>query len=116
VIVDTGAEQSTLPDHSVSAALSHASWGPAVTFFVGGTSVTTVVANGIECKADVQNHGGGAASTETTSIGIAIHWIAAGTAPFVNFDGLLGIDLLDAFKADPVKDRALTTSYLARRV
>lgn len=89
VLVDTGSELSALPDHSVSAALAHATWGPLVTFHVAGASFGTIVANGVICEIDVEPHGGGGVSTASLRIGIPIHYVAAGASPFVAFDGLL---------------------------
>jgi hypothetical protein len=116
VLVDTGSELSALADHALLAALAHARWGPLITFHVAGASVPTVVANGLIFEIRVESHAGVVVRTATSTIGVPIHSVPAGTSPFTAFDGLLGIDLLDSIQADPVKDRALTRSYLAERV
>jgi hypothetical protein len=116
VIADTGAELSTLPDFAVGVALAHVTWGPTVTFYVAGTSVSTLVANGATSEVEDEPHGGGARMTKTATAPLHIHYVAAGTAPFTNFEGMFGMDLMDAFEVDPVKDQGKSNAYLARRV
>jgi hypothetical protein len=116
LIADTGAELSVLPNHAFSAWLAGATFGPAVTFQIAGSTVSTLIANGITSQTDVEPHGGGPAMVASSKLGIPIHHIAAGAAPFVAFDGILAMDLFDEFQADPVKDLAAMQSYLAKRV
>jgi hypothetical protein len=72
--------------------------------------------NGPQCEADVQPHSRGTVSKKTTTAAFHVHYLVAGTSPFVHFDGIFGMDLLDGFEVDPVEDFAGTSSYLALRV
>jgi hypothetical protein len=116
LIVDTGAELSALPNHALGSVLGGAKWSQPVNFVVGGVSVYTLLAKGPDSEVDTESHGGGSLSRSTCTQGVRVHFIAQSTAPFTGFDGLLGMGLLDAFSADPVKDVNVTRSYLARRV
>jgi hypothetical protein len=51
-----------------------------------------------------------------TSLDVRVHLGAAGALPFVGFDGIMGVDMLDDIQADPTKDLAGKTALLARRV
>jgi hypothetical protein len=115
LIVDTGADLSVMPNHALSAPLAYATFGPGVTFVAAGASISTVMANGLSVEVDTEPHGGGHVSIATSSLAVAVHYLAVGSAPFVAFDGLLSMDLLDDFRADPVKDLATTRAYLAKR-
>jgi hypothetical protein len=116
VIADTGAAKSALPYHALSTVLTNATLGPVVNFIVAGATISTMIANGLDAKIDTEPHGGGVVSIASSNMGVAIHYLNPGQTPFGTFDGILGMDLLDEFKADTVKDRAATRSYLAGRV
>jgi hypothetical protein len=116
LIIDTGAEASALPFLRMPAAVRSAPVSrPPVTFLLGGAKILTIRLRGMVAETDVEPHGRGPA-TKATSSTIRVHFQAAGTVPFVGFDGILGMDMLDDFAADPVKDAAGKAAYLARRV
>jgi hypothetical protein len=116
LIVDTGAEASALPFMSIPpSARGATSYGP-ITFVVAGTMVHTVNLTGVRADAAVEQHGGGRRRSVTTNSDVRVHFGAAGAVPFVGFDGIMGIDMLDDIQADPTKNFAGTTALLARRV
>jgi hypothetical protein len=115
LIADTGAELSMLPDHAHSSTLATTTLGPTINFQVAGSSISAVFANSLTVDTDVEVHGGGSVQWASGSQRVAVHYLAVGQAPFVQFEGILGMDLLDLLDADPVKDLAQTRSYLARR-
>lgn len=115
LIVDTGAEASALPLVSMPSSVKSAPASRPVTFYIAGAAVLTFRMSGTRAQTDVEPHGGGITTTATSS-NIRVHHLSIGTAPFIGFDGLLGMDMLDNFAADPVKDRAGSKAYLASRV
>lgn len=115
LVVDTGAEVSALPHASLGSVLTSATFNQPITFNVAGTTVFTLLANGPVPTVEVEPHGGGLVSTRHCFRGVRVHFLAIGSGLFSTSDGLLGMDLLDCFRADPVKDKGATRSYLATR-
>jgi hypothetical protein len=116
LIVDTGAEASALPFFSLPPAMRTAPKSQLVTFCIGGARIWTIRLNGAVAETDVEPHGRGGRVTQATSSPIRVHLQAIGTTPFIGFDGILGMDMLDDFGADPVKDTQGRSAYLALRV
>jgi hypothetical protein len=115
LIIDTGAEASALPNVSMPARVKSAPASRPITFYIAGTAILTFRLAGTSSQTDVEAHGGGP-PIKATSPNIRVHYIATGTAPFIGFDGLLGMDMLDNFAADLVKNKAGSRAYLATRI
>jgi hypothetical protein len=115
LIIDSGAEASALPFASMPSSVKSAPASRPITFYIAGTSILTFRMAGTSSQTDVEPHGGGH-PTKATSRNIRVHHVAIGTAPFIGFDGLLGMDMLDNFAADLVKNRTGSRAYLAARV
>lgn len=113
LIVDTGAELSVLPYHKLAAGLGRLSAGPIVRMNVGGAWLQTIVVHGATLETDVEPHGGGPQGTAKASKSFPVYLQV--TNLFTGFDGLLGMDLLDDFRADAVKDIWGNRAYLAKR-
>jgi hypothetical protein len=115
LLVDTGAEASALPFVNMPAAVQGAGASHPITFHVAGTTVYTMRLNGPVAETEVEPHSRGVVTVQKAPPNIRVHFSAIGVAPFNGFDGLLGMDMLDYFSADPVKDAAGTAAYLAQR-
>jgi hypothetical protein len=115
LIIDTGADISALLYQKLSTALKNATLGNPITFYVAGSQIQTMLAKGPTSEADVESHGGGGVSQVQCATGLRVHFVSLPSSPFTSFDGLLGMELLDCFQADPVKDLTGARAYLAKR-
>ena len=112
LLADTGAEASLLPLHSLKGI---AAGYQAIKFLIGGSAIYAVRMRGPTASATLESHNRLGRSTTATSKPVWAHALPAGTPPFVGFDGILGMDMLDDFGADAVKDASKGIAYLAQR-
>jgi hypothetical protein len=116
LLVDTGAEASALPHAKMPPAAQGAKASHPITFHIGGVRIHTMLLTGPMAETDVEIRGGGRQTSRVqASPNIRVHLLQPGALPFRGFEGLLGMDMLDSFGIDPVKDAAATFAYMAKR-
>jgi hypothetical protein len=113
LIVDTGAELSAFPVCRLPSALKPT--GPVIKMRVGGSTISTFLVRGTTAEIAVEPAGGGVETVKRVKLALRVHYLSLPAGPFVNFDGILGMDLLDTFQVDAAKNRGGTHAYLAER-
>jgi hypothetical protein len=115
VIVDTGSDLSILP-YSMVQHCHGCTLNQIITINIGGVEFHTMTLSGPHFEVDTEQHGGSKPAISQCCNDVQVHFLGLPTNPFVHFDGLLGMDMLDAFKVDPIKDLTGKKAYLANRV
>jgi hypothetical protein len=105
-LVDTGSEYTALSRSALGRALN-GSPGPGVMMHVGGMSLPTVFYPNARVEVLAEAHGQGPSTARS---------MGNFPPPYQGFDGILGVDMLDALSVDPVKDVARRRAYFAIRV
>jgi hypothetical protein len=118
-LVDTGAQYSALSSAALIGA-PNGSPGPGVTMHFGGMSLSTMFYPNAVVEVIAEAYGQGASTARTVTqngTGVNAHYQNGKfPPPYHEFDGILGMDLLDALSVDPVKDASGARAYLAIRV
>lgn len=120
VLVDTGAEASAVADAGLILPSPAPGAYRIASYVVAGHTITTYKLRGVKADVTSRAHGtaASASATKTGALDVRFHSEPLGAAPFYTsggFTGLMGMDMLDDFKVDPVKDFGGVNGYLADR-
>jgi hypothetical protein len=118
VLVDTGAEGSAIADAGLILPSPTPGAYRITSYVVAGHTITTYKLRGITADITSQAHGTTVTASRSGASDVRFHSEPLGAAPFLTsggFSGLMGMDLLDDFEVDPVKDRSGGSGYLADR-